>query len=135
MTFVVSFSIAYKLICHFSQFGNFCKMLTPTFQKCKLGWSYTKNLPHSKMLSCKVKPNRLMILAFMVSMLALITFLKTLMWTLGSISFTYVRYWGFQYGSWRAPKSLVGPTWRSNYVELRKVGTWGSLPTSNTRKG
>jgi hypothetical protein len=25
---------------------------------------------------------------------------------------------------WRAPKSLVEPTWRSNYVELRKVGTW-----------
>jgi hypothetical protein len=36
---------------------------------------------------------------------------------------------------WRAPKSLIGPTWGSNYVELRKVGTWGPLPTSSTRKG
>jgi hypothetical protein len=26
---------------------------------------------------------------------------------------------------WCAPKSLVEPTWVSNYVELRKVGTWG----------
>jgi hypothetical protein len=26
---------------------------------------------------------------------------------------------------WRAPKSLVEPTQGSNYVELRKVGTWG----------
>jgi hypothetical protein len=36
---------------------------------------------------------------------------------------------------WRAPKSLVEPTWRSNYVELQKVGTWGPLPTSNTKRG
>jgi hypothetical protein len=36
---------------------------------------------------------------------------------------------------WRALKSLVGPTWGSNYVELQKVGTWGPLPTSSTRKG
>ncbi len=28
---------------------------------------------------------------------------------------------------WRAPKSLVEPTWGFNYVELRKVGTWGPL--------
>ncbi len=26
---------------------------------------------------------------------------------------------------WRAPKSLVEPTWGFNYVELQKVGTWG----------
>jgi hypothetical protein len=36
---------------------------------------------------------------------------------------------------WRTPKSLVKPTWRFNFVELRKVGTWGTLPTSSTRKG
>jgi hypothetical protein len=36
---------------------------------------------------------------------------------------------------WRAPKSLVEPTWESNYVELRKVGTWGPLPTSSTKRG
>ncbi len=36
---------------------------------------------------------------------------------------------------WRAPKSLVEPTWGFNYVELRKVGTWGPLPTSSTKRG
>jgi len=42
---------------------------------------------------------------------------------------------------WRTPKPLVEPTWESNYVELRKVGTWrslptsGSLPTSSTKRG
>jgi hypothetical protein len=43
-----------------------------------------------------------------------------------------VRFKGFK---WRAPKSQVEPTWGSNYVELQKVGTWGMLPTSSTRKG
>jgi hypothetical protein len=36
---------------------------------------------------------------------------------------------------WRAPKSRVEPTWGSNYVELRKVGTRKALPTSSTREG
>jgi hypothetical protein len=36
---------------------------------------------------------------------------------------------------WRAPKSLVEPAWGSNYVELRKVGTWGPLLTSSTKRG
>jgi hypothetical protein len=36
---------------------------------------------------------------------------------------------------WRTPKSLVEPTWGSNYVKLRKVGTWEPLPTSSTRTG
>ncbi len=36
---------------------------------------------------------------------------------------------------WRAPKSLVEPIWGFNYVELRKVGTWGPLPTSSTKRG
>jgi len=36
---------------------------------------------------------------------------------------------------WRTPKPLVEPTWESNYIELRKVGTWGSLSTSNTKRG
>jgi hypothetical protein len=36
---------------------------------------------------------------------------------------------------WRTPKSQVEPTWGSNYVELQKVGTWGTLPTSSTKKG
>jgi hypothetical protein len=36
---------------------------------------------------------------------------------------------------WRTPKSLVEPTWGFNYVEFRKVGTWGALPTSSTKKG
>jgi hypothetical protein len=36
---------------------------------------------------------------------------------------------------WRAPKSLVEPTWGFNYVELRKVGTWGPLSTSSTKRG
>ncbi len=36
---------------------------------------------------------------------------------------------------WRAPKSLVRPTWGSKYVELRKVGTRGLLPTSSIKKG
>jgi hypothetical protein len=36
---------------------------------------------------------------------------------------------------WRAPKSLVEPTWGFNYVELRKVGTWGPFPTSSTKRG
>jgi hypothetical protein len=38
-------------------------------------------------------------------------------------------------GSWRTPKIGVEPTWGSNYVELRKIGTWGALPTSSTKKG
>jgi hypothetical protein len=33
------------------------------------------------------------------------------------------------------PKFLIRPTWGSKYVELRKVGTWGSLPTSSTKGG
>jgi len=37
--------------------------------------------------------------------------------------------------NWRTPKSLVKPTWGSNYVELWKVGTWGALPTSSTKRG
>jgi hypothetical protein len=37
--------------------------------------------------------------------------------------------------SWRVPKSLVEPTSGFNFVELCKVGTWGTLPTSSTRKG
>ncbi len=36
---------------------------------------------------------------------------------------------------WHAPKSLVEPTWGFNCVELRKVGTWGPLPTSSTIEG
>jgi len=36
---------------------------------------------------------------------------------------------------WHIPKSLVEPTRGSNYVELRKVGTWGALPLSSTKKG
>jgi len=36
---------------------------------------------------------------------------------------------------WRTPKSWVEPTWGSNYVELRKVGTWGALSTSSTKEG
>jgi len=36
---------------------------------------------------------------------------------------------------WCIPKSLVEPTWGSNYVELRKVGTWGAFPTSSTKRG
>jgi len=36
---------------------------------------------------------------------------------------------------WCIPKSLVKPTWGSNYVELWKVGTWGALSTSNTKMG
>jgi len=36
---------------------------------------------------------------------------------------------------WRTPKSLVEPTWGSNYVELRKVGTWRLFPTSSTKRG
>jgi hypothetical protein len=36
---------------------------------------------------------------------------------------------------WRAPKSLVEPTWGSNYVELRKVGTWGPFSTFGTKRG
>jgi hypothetical protein len=38
-------------------------------------------------------------------------------------------------GEWRAPKSVVEPTWGFNYVELRKVGTWGPLLTSSTKRG
>jgi hypothetical protein len=37
--------------------------------------------------------------------------------------------------AWHTPKSLVEPTRGSNYVELRKVGTWGPLPTSSTKRG
>jgi len=40
----------------------------------------------------------------------------------------------FEY-KWRPPKSLVEPIWGSNYVELRKVGTWGALLTSSTKRG
>ncbi len=36
---------------------------------------------------------------------------------------------------WRALKSLVEPTWGFNYVELRKVGTWGPFSTSSTKRG
>jgi hypothetical protein len=38
-----------------------------------------------------------------------------LVWILGTL------------GVSRAPKSLVEPTQRFNYVELRKVGTWGDF--------
>jgi hypothetical protein len=41
----------------------------------------------------------------------------------------------FLEGYWRAPKSLVEPTSGFNYVELRKVGIWGPLSTSNTIEG
>jgi hypothetical protein len=37
--------------------------------------------------------------------------------------------------SWHTPKSLVELTWRSNYVELWKVGTWGPFSTSSTKRG
>jgi hypothetical protein len=46
----------------------------------------------------KVKPNRFVILASIVSPLTLIVFLKTLMWASWSISFTYVGYRSFWYG-------------------------------------
>jgi hypothetical protein len=36
---------------------------------------------------------------------------------------------------WRTPKSRVEPTWKSNYVELQKVGIRKALSTSNTKKG
>jgi hypothetical protein len=41
----------------------------------------------------------------------------------------------FRECEWRTPKFLVEPTWGFNYVELRKVGTWGALPTSSTKEG
>ncbi len=37
--------------------------------------------------------------------------------------------------NWRTPKSRFEPTWGSNYVELRKVGTRKALPTSSIREG
>jgi hypothetical protein len=43
--------------------------------------------------------------------------------------------WEREDDPWRAPKSQVKPTWGSHYVKLRKVGTWGTLPTSSTKKG
>jgi hypothetical protein len=36
---------------------------------------------------------------------------------------------------WHALKFLVKPTWRSNYVQLQKVRTWGLLLTSSTKRG
>jgi hypothetical protein len=36
---------------------------------------------------------------------------------------------------WHTPKSQVGPTWGSNYVELRKVGTWKGAPNFQHYKG
>jgi hypothetical protein len=36
---------------------------------------------------------------------------------------------------WQAPKFLFRPTWGAKYVELRKFGIWGSLPTSSTKGG
>jgi len=36
---------------------------------------------------------------------------------------------------WRVPKSFVELTWGFNYVGLRKVGTWGPLSTSSTKRG
>jgi hypothetical protein len=53
---------------------------------------------------------------------------------------SYIWRWQWCKGSelgpkWRAPKFFVRPTWGSKYVELRKVGTWGPLPTSNTKGG
>jgi hypothetical protein len=36
---------------------------------------------------------------------------------------------------WRTPKSQVGPIWGSNYVELRKVGTWKGAPDFQHYKG
>jgi hypothetical protein len=36
---------------------------------------------------------------------------------------------------WHTPKFLVGPTWGSKCVGLRKVGTWEPLPTSSTKEG
>jgi len=63
----------------------------------QLGWSCTKFLPHFKMLFHKMKPNKLMILASIVSPLARIAFLKILMWASRSIFFMYVGYWNFWY--------------------------------------
>jgi hypothetical protein len=40
-----------------------------------------------------------------------------------------------QHQKWRTPKFLIRPTWGYKYVELRKVGTWKPLPTSNTKGG
>jgi hypothetical protein len=72
----------------------------------QLGWSCTKFSPHFEMFYCKVKPNKLMILTSIVSPLAFIYFLKNMMWALGLVSFTYVGYWSFRYGS-----LLVGLNW------------------------
>jgi len=59
---------------------------------------------------------------------------KSLLWAFPLHVFKYL--WNsYLHSYWHAPKSLVGPTWGSNYVELRKVGTWGPLPTSSIRKG
>ncbi len=41
----------------------------------------------------------------------------------------------FKHWRWHAPKSFLEPTWRSNYVKLRKVGTWGPLLTSSIKRG
>jgi hypothetical protein len=72
--------------------------------------------PHYDM-SHKVKPNKLMIFPSIVSPLALIAFLKTLMWASWSISFTYVGYWNFQCGN-----LLVGS------IELESISLWREYP-------
>jgi len=82
----------------------------------QLGWSCTKFSPHSEIFYCKVKPNRLMISTSTISPLAFIVFLKNMMWALGLVSFAYVGYWSFRYGSllvaldWLATSGYDGGT-------------------------
>ncbi len=93
-----------------------------TSQNVDLRWSCTKFSPHFKILSFKVKPNMLMSISI-VSPLALIVFLKNLMWAWRSISFTYVGYCNFIYNNLLVSSGIITT---DGYPYLR-VKWWPSI--------